>query len=98
MTVGLGIRMLSISEPCYVPPDRKTIASNHIPAPYDDVRENITKQITDDVNFFSITTDLWSSQVKQSYIAVTIYYLTRSFEIEESAEAHTSETISEVLE
>ena len=25
-----------------------------------------------DVSFFSITTDLWSSRAKQSYIAVTI--------------------------
>ena len=97
--------MLNVFEPHYVPPDRKTIASNHIPALYDDVKERITKQMTDDACFFSITTDLWSSRAKKSYIAVTIHYLTRSFEMrshlietKEFAEAHTGETISEVLE
>ena len=54
--------MLNVFEPRYVPPDRKTIASNHIPVLYyDDVKENITKQMTDNACFFSITTDLWSS-------------------------------------
>ena len=87
--------MLSIFKPRYIPPDRKTIASNHIPALYN-VRGNIAKQMTNDVNFFSITTDLWSPQAKQSYIAVKIHYLTRSFkmrshliETKEFAEAHT---------
>ena len=54
--------MLNIFEPRYVPPDRETIASNHIPVLYyDDVKENITKQMTDDACSFSITTDLWLS-------------------------------------
>ena len=38
--------MLSIFEPCYVPPYRRTIATYNIPALYDDVRENIAKQMT----------------------------------------------------
>ena len=58
-----------------------------------------------DAQYFSITTDLWSSRAKQSYIAVTIHYLTASFEMKshlietkEFAEAHTGEMISEALE
>jgi len=53
--------MLNVFKSCYVPPDRKIIASYHIPALYNDVKEGITKQMTDDVCFFSITTDLWLS-------------------------------------
>ena len=97
--------MLNVFELRYIPPDRKTIASNHIPALYDDLKESITKQMTHDACFFSITTDLWSSRAKQSYIALTIHYLTKSFEMrshlietKEFAEAHTGETIAEVLE
>ena len=55
--------MLSVFKPRYVPPDRKTIASNHILALYDAV-----KQMMNDAQYFSITTDLWSSRAKQSYI------------------------------
>ena len=53
--------MLSVFEPCYVPPDKKTIASNHIPALYDAVKQDVTKQMKNDAQCFSITTDLWSS-------------------------------------
>ena len=73
--------MLSVFEPRYVPPDRKTIASNHIPTMYDAVKQDVMKQMRNDAQYFSITTDLWSSRAKQSYIAVTIHYLTKSFEV-----------------
>ena len=53
--------MLSVFEPCYVPPDRKTIASNHILALYDAVKQDVTKQMRTDAQYFSITTDLQSS-------------------------------------
>ena len=97
--------MLNVFEPRYIPPDRKTIASNHVPALYDAVKADVAKQIMDDAQYFSITTDLWTSRAKQSYIAVTIHYLTTSFEMrshlietKEFAEAHTGETLSDVLE
>ena len=97
--------MLSVFQPCYVPPDRKTIASNHILALYDAVKQDFTKQMTNDVEYFSIMTDLWSSRVKQSYIAVMIHYLTVSLEMKshlietkEFAEAHTGKMISKALE
>ena len=51
--------MLSVFEPRYIPPDRKTIASNHIPALYNVVKEDVAKQMMNDAHYFSITTDLW---------------------------------------
>ena len=97
--------MLNVFQPRYVPPDRNAIASYHIPALYDDVKEGITKQMTDDACFFSVTIDLWLSRAKQSYIAVIIHCLIKSLEMrshlietKESVEAHAVETISEVLE
>ena len=73
--------MLHVFESRYTPPDRKTIALNHILTMYDTVKAYITKQIADDVQYFSITTDLWSSQARHSYIADTLHYLTVSFEM-----------------
>ena len=97
--------MLRVFEPRYTPPDRNTIALNHIPTMYDAVKADNTKQIADDVQYFSITTDLWSSQARHSYIAVTLHYLTVSFEMrshlvetKEFAAAHTGELITEALE
>jgi len=49
--------MLSVFEPCYTPPDRKTISLNHITSLYD----TITRQITDDAYYYSITTNLRTS-------------------------------------
>lgn len=37
--------MLSVFEPHCVPPDRKTIASNHVPAIHETAKEDVTKQI-----------------------------------------------------
>ena len=97
--------VLRVFEPRYTPPDRKTIALNHIPTMYDAVKADITKQIADDVQYFSITTDWWSSRARHSYIAVTLHYLTVSFEMrshlvetKEFAAAHTGELITEALE
>ena len=53
--------MLSVFEPHYTSPDRKTISSNHIPSLYDTIKADITRQITDDAHYFSIATDLWTS-------------------------------------
>jgi len=101
-----GLRhMLHTFEPRYTPPDQKTIASNHIPIMYDALKADITKQIVDDIQYFSITTDMWTSRARHSYVAVTLHYLTASFEMrshlvvtKEFTVAHTGELISEALE
>jgi len=55
-----------------------TIASKYVPTMYTTLKEDVTKQLKD-ADYYCITTDMWSSWAKQSYIAVTIYYLTDSF-------------------
>jgi len=62
---------MKASDTCHTPSDRKTISSNHIPSLYDTIKADITRQITNDVHYYSITTDLWISQARQSYIAIT---------------------------
>ena len=68
------------------------------------LKENVTKQLKD-ADYYCITTDMWSSRAKQSYIAVTIHYLTDSFdmrsyllETKEFPEVHTGDMIAESLQ
>jgi len=71
---------------------------------YVSLKQDVTKQLKD-ADYYCITTDMWSSRAKQSYIAVTIHYLTGSFdmrshllETKEFPEAHTGDMIAESLE
>jgi len=71
---------------------------------YTTLKEDVTKQLMD-ADYYCITTDMWSSRAKQSYIAVTIHYLTDSVDIrshlpktKEFPEAHISDMIAESLQ
>jgi len=99
----VGFRhMLHVFESHYTPPDRTTIASKYAPT-YTTLKEDVTKQLKD-ADYYCITKDMWSSRAKQSYIAITIHYLTDSFDMrshllrtKEFPEAHTSDMIVESL-
>jgi len=71
---------------------------------YTTLKEDVTKQLKD-ADYYCIMTDMWSSWAKQSYIAVTIHYLTDSFdmrshllETKEFPEAHIGDMIVESLQ
>ena len=77
----IGFRhMLGVFESRYTPSDRTTIASKYVPAMHGTLKENVSKQLKD-ADYYCIMTDMWSSRAKQSYIAVTIHYLTDSFDM-----------------
>ena len=80
-TVNDQGHMINVFESRYTPPDYKTIASSYIPAMYQSLRDEVLKKLSK-AEYFSITTDIWSSQAKHNYIAVTIHYLTESFELQ----------------
>ncbi|KUF91315.1 hypothetical protein AM588_10003014 [Phytophthora nicotianae] len=46
----------------------------------EDLRRQVTQSITRSCLFFSITSDIWSSQNACSYIAFTNHYVTESFD------------------
>ena len=68
------LRMLNTFEPRYLPPDRKTIASNYMPKLYEAEKKRVLKS-ADDNGHYSITTDLWTSRTYQAYCCVTIHYV-----------------------
>ncbi|KAJ8937235.1 hypothetical protein NQ314_011990 [Rhamnusium bicolor] len=63
----------------YVLPSRKTISNSLLPAAYEEVY-NRTKNILHDVKSISLTTDSWTSQNSESFLAVTAHFLNNNFE------------------
>lgn len=47
------------------------------------VMDNVTVQMESDAEYFSMTTDIWSSRTMESYMALTIHYLTADFLMKE---------------
>lgn len=45
------------------------------------VMKKLKEAINTEVDFYSITTDIWSSRMMQSFMAVTLHYLTEEFEM-----------------
>lgn len=70
----------------------------------DCVMKKVKESISNDMDFYSITTDIWSSRVMQSFMAVTLHYLTEEFEMKTFVVevlplkgSHTGEFIAECL-
>lgn len=76
---------------------------NEIPKIYDETRSMISAQLAAKP-FFACTTDLWTSRTARAYMAVTLQYITKAWEIESwclgcSAlqSEHTAESLKEAL-
>ena len=61
-------------EPCYSPPDRKTMACNYMPKLYETERKRAMGLLkSTDNGHYSITTDLWTTRANQACCCVTIH-------------------------
>ena len=96
--------MIAEFQPRYTPPDRKTLATHYIPQMSDSETTRIQQQISE-AEYFAITTDLWTSIAKHSYIGITIHYVTNQFDLKnhllatkEFSDAHTAENLAEILQ
>ena len=63
--------MLREIEPRYVPPDRKSVATNYMPKLYEREKARVQQQI-EGINRFAITTDIWTSRAHHSCIGTTV--------------------------
>jgi len=88
----------------YNMPGRNYFMNNEIPKLYTETRNLIQAQLTSQP-FFACTTDIWTSRAVDAYMAVTIQYITESWETQSwclgcSAlhSDHTSESLHEALE
>ena len=69
------------------------------------LREKIVKKIDEEVKFFTVTTDIWSSRTMESFMALTLHSLAEDFQpinftlaVELLRERHTAAFIKKSLE
>ena len=62
--------MIRVFEPRYILPDRKTVATHCVPKMYEQEKGSVKQQLTSIglSGYFALTTDLWSSRSKHSYM------------------------------
>ena len=90
--------MIKTFEPRYTPPDRKTISTHYMQDLYQREKIRVQQQLNN-IEGYAITTDMWTSQAKQAYCAVTVHSVTQfklqSFliSIHEFSDSHTAENI-----
>ena len=96
--------MLRETEPRYVSPDRKSVATNYMPKLYEREKARVQQQI-EGINRFAITTDIWTSRAHHSYIGTTVNYVGAAYNLQshmlgtcEFSDAHTAVNIAEELQ
>ena len=62
-------KLLEKLDPRYQLPSRKTLSDKVIPTLYENVNDTKVLPGLNDVKFFALTSDCWTSRVKQSYIS-----------------------------
>ncbi|KAJ8909434.1 hypothetical protein NQ315_015346 [Exocentrus adspersus] len=96
-------KFVSLLNPSYEIPSRKSITRSLLPAAYEQVY-NYTKNILDDMQSVCLTTDCWTSQNSESFLAVTAQFLTKNFKLKtlllecvSFPESHTSSNLATEL-
>ncbi|XP_017888665.1 zinc finger BED domain-containing protein 1-like, partial [Ceratina calcarata] len=96
------IELLRELEPRYQFPSRNTLRHTILPQVYKSVKDLIMKNLQQ-IDYVSITTDLWTNLNKQSYLTVTSHYCLRNksysnvLATKALNENHTSEYITHIL-
>jgi len=86
-------------EPRHKPPDKRTIAKHYMVNLY---KPRVQQQLNN-VEWYRITTDMWTSRAKHAYCAVTVHFIVefklQSFliSVHEFPDSHTAENIVQKL-
>lgn len=95
--------MLHTFDKQYVLPDRKYFSQTAIPEKYLSVKDGIIQDLKY-VDYFSVTTDMWSSVNMMPYMSLTIHYLSANWELKSKCletvftpESHTGDNLAEAL-
>src|SRR5277367_434718 len=76
-------KMINTFQPTYKIPKRKAVSDTLIPKMYISAREAARKLLAENLMFFSITTDGWTSTVKDEYCSLTVHFVNKqSWELE----------------
>ena len=97
-------KLVSKLDERYQVPSRKYFTKTAIPALYIDTRGKIAESVKN-VEYFSITTDMWSSNTMEPYLAVTIHFIDKEWELQSYCqqttfvpEDHTADNLVVVLQ
>ena len=97
-------KMLSTFDQQYVPPSRKYFSKTAVPHLYSATRETVEIELKN-IEFFSSTSDLWSSETLHPYISYTIHYINKEWEMKSFClqtaflpTDHTGDNLAEDLE
>lgn len=90
-------------EPRYNMVTRKTISNVIIPNLYDKTKMEVLEELKN-IEYFALTTDMWTSTANDDYISLTIHSVNTNFELVQKAlevipfgASHTGEHIAETL-
>ena len=96
-------RMIEVLDSRYDLPHRKYFSQTAIPKLYSRVRDTVVAELCK-VEFFSATTDLWSSHTMEPYLSLTIHYIDEEWTQRSLClqtmfmpQDHTGENIAEAL-
>lgn len=95
--------LLSVLDPRYTPPSRRTIMRSLLPKRESSVRERVLHEL-EGISACSLTSDFWSSRTSTSYITVTCHFIDKSWQCKsyvlatyQVEESHTAENIAQEL-
>ena len=71
--------MMHLVEPGYKVPSRKYFTKS-LHLKYSEGVKNLKKMLTDEASSLAITTDIWTSSTNDSYIPLTIHFVTKEWE------------------
>lgn len=96
-------KMLQKFDSQYELPGRTYMSQTAIPQLYNNIKEEVLKEIQD-IQFYSVTSDMWSSSNMTPYMSLTIHYVTADWTLNSKCletryvpDNHTAETLGENL-
>jgi len=98
-------KMMNSLNPRFVLPSESYYRQTLMPHVYDVVRAQVIRLMRKDVKFCSITTDMWSSPNVDSYMSVTVHYISPTWDRKivtldclPFPEKHTAENIAKIMQ
>lgn len=96
-------RMLSTFDPQYELPGRKYFMETAIPALYASTREKVSADLQN-IEFFSSTTDLWSSSTAEPYMSYTVHFVDSDWRLQSRSlqtlyvpDDHTADVLADAM-
>ena len=74
-------KMVSVFDFKYILPSTNYFSEKEIPRMYSELRDNIVNPAVTRASFYAVTTDLWTSCARHSFISFTIHFIDDKWEL-----------------